>query len=209
MTDRQSRRGRVHQAGDGDSVENLSYAAGFHWSTVWNHPRNAALKKKRAVPDQLVPGDEVYIPEAHEKTLSAETGQSHRFRLRGVPSYLHLVLRDGGKPREGVPYALEVDGKIMQGVTKEDGVVRHWLMPDARTARLRVGEGISAEIFTLRLRRLQPVTETAGIQARLQSLGFGTDLETAVRRFQESRGLQITEAITEEFRRKLQEEFGC
>lgn len=32
------------------------------WQTVWNDPHNAALKKKRGVPEHIQPGDQVYVP---------------------------------------------------------------------------------------------------------------------------------------------------
>jgi hypothetical protein len=209
MTDSPSRRGRLNAAQEGDSVENIAYEEGFFWKTVWEHPQNADLRTTRKGPHQLVPGDEVYVPELREKDVPAATGRRHTFRRHGVPSTLRLVFRTEGKPRGGVPYAVEIDGVTVSGVIAGDGSVQVFLVPNAKAGRIRVGEGLDAEIFNLQLRQLQPITEPAGLQARLDNLGFGTDLVEGVRRYQEARGMAVNGEINDDLRHRIADEHGC
>jgi hypothetical protein len=36
-------------------------SAGGNWHTIWNDPKNAALKKKRGKPERIQPGDTIYV----------------------------------------------------------------------------------------------------------------------------------------------------
>ena len=47
---------------EGDCMESIAADAGFLWTTIWNHPQNAALKKARVTPNVLLPGDRPVYP---------------------------------------------------------------------------------------------------------------------------------------------------
>lgn len=36
-------------------------SASNNWNTIWNDPKNAALKKKRGKPEKIQPGDTIYV----------------------------------------------------------------------------------------------------------------------------------------------------
>lgn len=43
-------------------AKNKGYgSASKNWTSIWNDPRNAALKKKRGTPEKIQPGDVVYV----------------------------------------------------------------------------------------------------------------------------------------------------
>lgn len=36
-------------------------ASGKNWTSIWNDPKNAAIKKKRGAPEKIQPGDVIYV----------------------------------------------------------------------------------------------------------------------------------------------------
>jgi hypothetical protein len=43
-------------------AKNAGYgSASKNWTTIWNDPKNAALKKKRGQPEKIQPGDTIYV----------------------------------------------------------------------------------------------------------------------------------------------------
>jgi N-acetylmuramoyl-L-alanine amidase len=204
------------EAGQGESIESLAFEHGHFWETIWAHPENAALKAERGEPEVLLPGDRVYIPPIEPGSVSVQTGRSYRFRRRGVPSLLRLVLRDDKGPRADLPYALDIDGNVCK--TGADGSIRRYIMPTAKTGWLLFGEGLAARRIELKLRCLDPVTSVRGVQARLKSLGYGgVDVtgelnpatEAAILRFKQKEGLpDDPPGLTDAVRARLKERFG-
>ena len=133
-------------------MNSVAFERGFFWQTLWDHPNNARLKQTRKDPDVLLEGDILHIPDKREKQESAATRRHHRFRKRGTPAKLRLVLlrpkKPGKKstpqaapkwweyhqpaveqaqtePDSDVPYCLYADGLIVkQGKTDQDGKIR-------------------------------------------------------------------------------------
>jgi N-acetylmuramoyl-L-alanine amidase len=69
-----------HNVVQGDCVLSIAEQYGFFWETVWNHPSNAELKKKREDPAILYPGDVVFVPEKRLKDCLLYTSPSPRDR---------------------------------------------------------------------------------------------------------------------------------
>jgi hypothetical protein len=202
-------------AKEGQSVESIAFEAGHFWETVWKCDENADLRAARATAHQIVPGDSVFVPDLVSRSEACETNTKHVFRRRGVPSYLRLVIEENGQPQAGLDFVIEIDGVAAKGVTDTDGKIVWPITPNAKTARLRVGSGIGARIMTLQLRALQPVSELAGVQARLANLGYPTNAvdgvlddstRDAIRDFQTDHGLEATGEVTDDLRDLLTQE---
>ena len=84
----------------GDCIDSIAYDHGFFWQTLWNHPENAELKRKRKDPNILKEGDVVYIPDLRAKQESASTEQKHRFVRKAVPAKLRLRFMKPKEPTE-------------------------------------------------------------------------------------------------------------
>lgn len=82
-----------HKVKDGDCIASIAFENGFFWRTVWEDSGNAALKRKRKSPFQLMPGDEVQVPDLRHKEESRASDQRHRFKLKGVPAVLIIAIR--------------------------------------------------------------------------------------------------------------------
>jgi len=84
---------RVHKVLSGDCIHSIADAYGHFWETVWSHPDNSDLRRKRDTPAVLQPGDEVVVPDLRVESESAATDKKHRFRRRGVPVSLRIVVK--------------------------------------------------------------------------------------------------------------------
>ncbi len=142
---------------------------GFSATTLWNHVENVALKLKRNDLNVLLPGDVVVIPEKQLREEPAATDRRHRYQLKGAVK-LKLRLLRNGEPRSSDAYVLNINSKLIDGVTDNDGHLEASIPADAEAATLTFPA--SGDTFSLRLGHLNPVKEVSGIQARLRGLGF-------------------------------------
>ena len=202
----------------GDCISSIATRHGLFWEKVWNHPKNSRLKEQREDPNILYPGDVVFIPDKEERQESGATEQTHRFKLKGVPSKLCLVLKDeDDKPRANMNYTLEIDGQLFSGTTDGGGKLEHSIPPNAKKGRLIIEEGGSEE-YSLDLGSIDPVAEITGVQARLSNLGYyfgpidgkmNPETIEAIKYFQTEHGLIVNGEADPATRDKLLKEHGC
>ena len=171
-----------HRVQQGECMNTIAKAHGFTWQAVWNHAKNEELRAARKDHNALLPGDRVFIPDKREKQENRGTEQHHRFRRKGVPSYItiRLLEDESPEPYANQPYQLDVDGKLTEGTIDDDGYVDLPIPPQARSIILFVGEGENRETFDLSVSTLDPINTPTGAQQRLQNLGYfeGTPGET-------------------------------
>ena len=83
----------------GDCAESIAFEKGLFWETIWNDGRNAELKNERQSPNELLPGDRIFVPDnAQERGLLRDGAEASRFGRKGVPSKLDLVIQVDGEP---------------------------------------------------------------------------------------------------------------
>ncbi len=202
---------------DGDCMTSIANKHGFYWETLWTDPSNRELKDARKNPNVLLPDDRVTIREMIRKDEPIAAEQRHTFVRRGEPAKLHVRICEDGEPIMNQPYELRVDDEVYSGTTDADGNVMLSIPGSARRGRLLVGpEGQQIE-YRLDLGHLSPIEDLAGVQERLNNLGFDCDgtegkwnarTEAALYRFQEENGLEITGKPDEPTRNKLLEVHG-
>lgn len=207
-----------HVVTEGECMDSIALRYGFFWETLWNHGENAELKREREDPFVLLPGDRVHIPEKRRRDESGATDQRHRFRRKGVPSMFQVRVLAAGEPRADEPYRLTIDDVVKEGTTDGDGWVKTPIPPDARKGTLVVGkDGEEDQVsYELTLGGMDPVTETTGVQDRLENLGHECgergqlDDETrgAISEFQKANELEATGKLDDKTRKKLKEVHG-
>jgi len=199
-----------YQVQQGDCISSIAYAHGFLPKTLWQHSDNADLKQKRKDPNALAPGDVVAIPELQLKQESGATAKKHRFQKKGVPAKLKIRVLLNNEPRRNEKFKLCIDGRWSEGATDGDGFVEHSLPPDARNARLVIGEGGKQEILELAFGHVDPIDSDEGAAGRLHDLGYSTreGLSPAVRKFQADNSLRVTGELDTPTRDKLKQKFG-
>ena len=208
--------GFYYTAKEDDCILSIAERYGFDWESVWRHANNASLRQLRKEANVLLVGDKVFVPEKQLRLESCPTDQCHQFVRKGVPTLLRMRFLDGGESRSDLPYVLTVDGQVLQGNTDKDGMLEVRVPARAKKAMLQLGSGDSAEVYEVRLGRIDPPTELSGARQRLQGLGFdcgeGTKEEiiSALRSFQSSQKLSATGDLSDETtRQKLVKTFGC
>ena len=186
-----------HQVKQGDCISSIAFENGFFPDTIWNHPSNAELKKKRADPNVLMPGDMVFVPDKRPKEVSEPTNQVHKFKCKNTPEKFKLQLLIGGEPRVGEEYELEIEDLKFSGKTDGQGRISQSIPPNAKKGRLLLAKG--AEVYQLQIGNLNPSGEITGAQGRLWNLGFyfgaidgkmSDELEEAILEFQFSRNIE-------------------
>jgi hypothetical protein len=200
-------------------MASIAVEHGFRWQTLWDLPENAGLKNTRKDPYVLFPGDQVFIPEPRIKQQSSATDKRHRFRLKGVPERLRIVVTDEhDQPMANLPYVLEIEEKKFEGRTDGSGAIERAIPPNARKGHLLVGSGEDQREFSIGLGHVDPVEELSGAQGRLLNLGYydgpvdgnlDGETATALLMFQDKYKLSPTGENDADTQAKLKEIFGC
>jgi hypothetical protein len=89
-------------AAPGDCVSSIAIAHGFDWASVWDHPQNTDLRRRRRTANILQPGDRVFVPEREVKRESGATQKRHIFSMKGVPARLRLRITNELTPEKVV-----------------------------------------------------------------------------------------------------------
>ena len=196
--------------GEGESVNSIAVEHGFDWQSLWNLPTNALLKQNRQDPDTLLAGDVLHLPDLAEKQISKPTEAQHKFKAKGKPAKLKLVLLKDpdptkdklerveqsdpwkyiekpypgvkGEPYKDVPYKLLADGiLIKQGTTDASGTIEAKLCPTATDGILILFPGKAQErSLELNLRHMDPIETIQGVCKRLNNLGCGCPVDATV-----------------------------
>lgn len=169
----------IHTVEQGEYLASIAKDHGFSdWHTIYDHPQNAALKKKRTNPNILFPGDQLFIPDKQLKEESCPTEKKTRFKLNVPKAWLKIVLKDPeGKPIANQPYSLRVAWLTVKGTTDGSGGLEQKLPVGIETGQLYLEKlGLT---WDLKIGHLDPLQDGApdaaivsGIQARLNNLGF-------------------------------------
>jgi len=204
--------------GYGECCSSIALKTGHYWQTIWEHPDNAEVRGLRKLPNVLKKGDRLHIPEKQPKTESGEAEMRHRFVRRGEPSWFRVTLLQYDCPRSNQKYIFDADGAQRPGCTDPDGKVDEPIRGSTRIVKLIFGETEDdREVLVFDLGGLEPITEIAGVQARLSHLGFdpgpvGGKINEATRaallKFQEKNGLPTTGEPDEETRAELVKQHG-
>ncbi|MGI8468497.1 MAG: peptidoglycan-binding domain-containing protein [Pyrinomonadaceae bacterium] len=198
------------KVGESESTSSIAKKNGFFWRTIWEHPENAELRRKRADPNVLFADDDIFIPEKQLKEVSKGTEQEHVFKLKGEPAKIKIRLMKLGKPRANESYVMEIDNNVIDGKTDDDGRIEHFIPPDATGGRLILQGG--KEIYPLNFGSLDPIDTISGVQQRLNNLGYscggemgemGEDTKQALGDFQNDYKLEATCKIDDATKAKL------
>lgn len=196
----------------GESLASIAKDNGYLWKTIWDDGKNAALKAKRPNPNQLVEGDELWLPDKGSKTVSKPVDAKHTFKRKGEPTRLKLQLLSMGDPRKNEPYTLTFGDQVVHGSTDDQGKIDEPIPGEVKTATLKLGNG--AETYPIAVGGLDPIDEISGVQHRLSNLGFkvggengtvGDATKKALLAFQRAQGLQESGEIDAATKAKLGE----
>ena len=205
----------THIVKDGEHLPGISERYGFrNHMTVWDRPENAGLREQGRLPEILLPGDEIFIPEQTRETVVGSTGQFHAIVLRSERLELRLRVRDlGAQPIADAECRLSVGVEAAQNLTTDaDGRVNQ---PIARSTS-RAVLTLANDTFDVAVGALDPNDTPTGWRARLVNLGYlesdesdPRELQAAVEEFQCDVRLPLTGKMDDLTRAKLLLEHGC
>ena len=155
----------------GDCLTSIAASSGHLWTTIWNHPNNAELKRARD-PNILLPGDRVFVPPRQPRTEQAATENTHTFVKKSAQGMLRIVAMDMNEPLASQPYVLTVGGTTIQGTTDAQGRIEQSIPPGSSKGHLIVGTQPDALEYDFLLGTLDPPNSVSGVQARLTNLGY-------------------------------------
>jgi N-acetylmuramoyl-L-alanine amidase len=208
----------------GDYLSKIAKQHGFaDYLTIWDHPNNAELKKKRKNPNVIYPGDVLFIPEREGKVESGATEQKHRFKVKGKPLMLRIVLKDyNDKPIANANVDLHVEGNVYALTTDSKGKIEKEIPATAESGRLVfIDPDTPFDEMVLKIGHLDPIEEISGWKARLNNLGYNAgpiddekteQLRSAIEEFQCDYFKDLSQVDGEcgpKTQAKLKEVHGC
>ena len=167
----------THLVEQGDYLAKIAARYGFtDWRVIWNHPQNAALRGRRANPNVLYPGDEVFVPEREPKQEPAVTDRRHRYQVSRPHLRVNVVLDQFFKRRlAGVECVLRAGGREVAQPTDADGRISLDIPPDTHEGVIIVRDSdtiFDEAVIPIRVGDLDPVDEESGQRGRLNNLGY-------------------------------------
>jgi hypothetical protein len=214
---------KQHTIGRGDCLLSVVAQSGLgDWERVWGAAENDALRRKRASPFVLLPGDQLSVPVVSPKHFQGPTSITHQFVLKRLRTRLRIQLRQ--RHGSGFEFPLsdagcrfDIDGNIVDATSDSQGWVEVRVEPLVRKIELTVAgtDKYPPLGWCLYLGELLPYTEEQGAINRLVNLGYQAMAEDpavytpyALRAFQEDSGIPVTgqfdEATLSELARRHQ-----
>ncbi len=210
-----------HTVQQGECLSSIARRYGFsRYQTIYDHPENTELKRRRPNPNVIYPGDVLFIPDRELGQSSHPTNQRHNFQLRRQPVMLRVCVRDDQhQPYANTRYRLRVGDQTWEDTTDGQGKLEKEIPPDAQEGELTIFPAGSSPqdpgySFPLSIGELDPIGEVSGVQGRLGNLGFdcgpadgiaGERTQAALRDFQARFGLRQSGEIDQATRNKLRE----
>jgi N-acetylmuramoyl-L-alanine amidase len=219
----------IHEVQQGECLSTIAHSYGFvDWRTIYDHSSNAQFRSLRPNPNLIYPGDLINIPQLESREETRASDSTHRFRARTPRLEIWIRVVDWlAAPLANRRYELEIGVAHHEGMTDNDGFLKHTIVPGAHEGQLTVFLDASAEeilgggarlIWHLEIGALDPLETHSGVQARLNNLGFscgpvdgivGPMTRSATKAFQYQYNLQVDGIAGPQTWRKLREIHGC
>lgn len=138
---------------------------------MYDDARNARLRTLRSNPNALVRGDVVFVPDPDPRIEESATNRRATYRTIALPTRLRIRLEG----RSVNDYELRVAGASIKGQVGPGGMIDEPIPGDATAAELIMKPTHlpgQEDRWTIALGTLDDISELAGVQARLDNLGF-------------------------------------
>lgn len=210
-----------HKVRQGECLNSIAKMYGFDEpGLIYQHAKNAELRRLRPNPNLLYPGDAVVIPAHDLQSFTLPTGQHHRVVVTVPKRKVRVRVLDAHrKPLKNLPFKLDTGKRVYEGQSDGDGVVEKMVPADVERVLLLIGD----MTIPLLLGHLNPCKDTeddgaSAVQARLKNLGYrpgrvdgrlGPRTRAALRRFQNDHGLDLTSEADDATVKALIDGHGC
>jgi N-acetylmuramoyl-L-alanine amidase len=215
-----------HTVKQGETLSRIARQYGFSSAQVlYDHPENQNFRQLRTNPDIIYPGDKVFIPEKTPTSFKVKTNKKTTFTVKREKEILRtrIKLEDESDDSLASQKAiLAIADQQIESQIAADGFVE-WKLPKkiARHGVIRLfldeEDKVTHEI-KIDLGSLDPVTESSGVQARLNALGFycgevdnkiKEKSEQAIKKFQTAKQLTVDGIAGPITQAELENQYGC
>ena len=180
----------LYQIQSGDHLAAIASKFGFNdFRTIWDHPKNAALKSKRKFPGVLFPGDSLFVPDKQDRQEARGTTKTHSFVIKQRIISLNLALETVDQlPVDSAPARLLQGSNKIAKTTDGSGKVQFDLTDNGETPTLVTDSEkvtgkrwriplVIAELFDLTAEPFEAEIRKAALQKqawrdRLNNLGY-------------------------------------
>ena len=167
----------THTIRQGEYLARIAQGYGFtDPDVIWNLPENQALKDAGRTPVTLAPGDDLFLPERTDRTLTRATEHRYKAKVKVSVVRLRVVLQTlGGKALANAPGTLRTAANDSKVTTDGKGLFEVILIGATEAAELRLadeGSAVRGIVIPLHIGHLDPVTTVSGQEARLNNLGY-------------------------------------
>lgn len=203
----------------GDHLSRIAHENGLDADSIWNHPKNADLKKLRGNPNILCQGDILYLPDSPSpKWFPVTLGTTNKFVAQIPQTTFSVTMTQNGNPIANEQFVVHgLPPPDNTGST--DGQGKLTLTVDVTTRSLIVEFPRIALTRTFRIGHLDPVTEPSGVRQRLAHLGYlaprasqsgdPSAVASALCAFQNDNKLPPTGELDDATRSALERAHGC
>jgi N-acetylmuramoyl-L-alanine amidase len=159
----------------GDTLAKVAHKFGFDPTDVWRDEKNVEIRERRQDANILAPGDILYIPDEYEQGEPSSTGlvigATNVFIANAPTTTVKLKFLDEDFASQ--PCTIDELPDATELKTDKDGLITITLPVTIDTATIRF-PGHDVECVLL-IGHLDPVATVAGVQHRLQNLGYLDD----------------------------------
>lgn len=194
------------------------------WKDIYLHPSNADFRKKRPNPNIICPGDMIFIPESKSQKVTVRTGSSHRFVVCRAYQELKLKLVDDDlKPLPDIKACYDVGQGEQITATDQQGLITIQVAdPDLKSLNLKLYAGDDPEVpshtYDVKLSYLDAADTLAGLQGRLNALGFdcgvvdgiyGKQTKAGISGYQRHKGMVVDGQASAAVYAAVAKDYGC
>ncbi|MEZ4324197.1 MAG: peptidoglycan-binding domain-containing protein [Polyangiales bacterium] len=214
-----------HTIRQGQDMQSIAWAYGrTDWRAIWEDSNNDELREACPEPMVLMPGEQVYVPEADDNQReSLPMGQRHEVVIEVPKTRFYACIQYDGVALANATVSIESGDVMMELTADGSGIVDQELPALLRDVTVRVTPAASsitdgvprAIVYTVSLGTLNPASNVTGAKQRLRNLGFyrgaidaslGPDFGAAVALFQLTRDLDQTGELDSDTLRALEGE---
>jgi hypothetical protein len=153
----------------GDYLKKVALTLNVDADTVWNDPKNAELKASRD-PNQLHPGDVLWVPDSPRPAVLVSSGKTNKYRAKVPATGVKLCFKGEKGPLANEPFTVEGPAEPKEG--KTDGAGRIELSVPVDTREVRVVFPGQRKVYPVQVGDMDPPDEPSGVRKRLHHLGY-------------------------------------
>ena len=213
---------KSHKVKQGDCFSSITKQYGFHDpEVIYSDPANSSLKAKRKNMHLLKKGDVVKIPDKVPKKETCPCDAKSKFKAKGFITQLKIIVEDfSGNAFSGMDYTLDLEGTIYEGKTTSAGLVEQKIDAQAMQGTITIwldNKKKNLIKWPLKIGSLDPHDDNAGVQARLNNLGYSCgkvdgriDKQTkqTLKVFKANNGLADDDVLDDTTKNKIEAVYG-